>query len=358
MSPEITDEQSSKEIVECAEDNMWIVEGQIDLPIILPQIEGKLPTSGICLDFSGGTGDGYIELWSADPARTQQSVWWSRNEPILFDFRASVIGHGLLNGWQRAMNFLDQALDRLSFLSGVPASLASVSILYNETQLEACRRGERTYVDCAPGGISTQNTLPIQNPHLVPNLQPSERCKRALRWFRKGLASENPDDRFLAFYMALECVSDDVEETKQKTLTCRMCKQDTGIQKAHTDGFKRVIARRRELPRNTFKVLGKARAKLVHEGKSVAACVLPSRERPDQTFSLLSILEQLAAEAIAISLKSDPEMVRVIDTQVPNMTVVGQFEYTTNGDPGRRWQKSVRAALADIETVRIRSPKI
>jgi hypothetical protein len=199
MSP--ADEQRFNEIVEGAEDNMWIVEGQIDLPVVLPQIEGKPPTSGICLDFSGGTGDGYIELRSADHARTQQSVWWSRNEPILFDFRASVIGHGLLNGWQRAMSFLDRALDRLSFLSGVPASLASVSMLYNETQLEACRRGERTHVDCAPAGIPTQNAQPLQNPHLVPNLKPSERCTRALRWFRKGLASEDPDDRFLAFYL-------------------------------------------------------------------------------------------------------------------------------------------------------------
>ncbi len=239
MSPEVTNEQRFKEITEGTEDNIWVVEGQIDLPVVLPQIEGKPPTSGISLNFSGGTGDGYIELRSVDPARTQQSVWWSRNEPILFDFRASVVGRGLLSGWHRAMSFLNQTLDRLSFLSGAPASLVSISILYSETQLEACRRGERTHVDCAPGGIPTQNTQPIQNPHLMPNLQPSERCKRALRWFRKGLASDDPDDRFLAFYMALECVSDDIEETKQKTHTCSKCRQDSGIPKAHTDGVEK-----------------------------------------------------------------------------------------------------------------------
>ena len=226
------------------------------------------------------------------------------------------------------MSFLNQTLDRLSFLSGVPASLVSISILYSETQLEACRRGERTHVDCAPGGIPTQNTQPIQNPHLMPNLQPSERCKRALRWFRKGLASDDPDDRFLAFYMALECVSDDIEETKQKTHTCSKCKQDSGIPKAHTDGVKKVVAQHGELPRNTFQVLGKARAKLVHEGQSVVSWALTSQERPEQRFSLLSILEQLTAEAIAISLKSDPGIVHVVDTKALDMTVIGQFEYT------------------------------
>jgi hypothetical protein len=92
MSPEVTNEQRFKEISEGTEDNIWVVEGQIDLPVVLPQIEGKPPTSGISLNFSGGTGDGYIELRSVDSARTQQSVWWSRNEPILFDFRASVVG--------------------------------------------------------------------------------------------------------------------------------------------------------------------------------------------------------------------------------------------------------------------------
>lgn len=356
MNPEGPDAQRFDEIVGDTEDNLWILEGQIDLPIVLPKIDGKPPASGICLDFSGGTGDGYIELRPTDPARSQESAWWSRNEPVLFDFRASVVGRGLLNGWHRAITFLDQALDRLTFLSGAPASLFAIGILYSETQLESCRKGERTHVDCAPGGIQTRNTHPMQNPHLVHSLQPSERCKRALRWFRKGLASDDPDDRFLAFYMALECVSDDIEETRQKTHICPKCRQDTGIPKAHTDGIKRIVTRRGELPRNTFQVLGKARAQLVHEGKSAASWVLTSRERSNQAFPLLSILERLAAEGIAVSLKSDPEAVKIIDTTSPNMTVVAQYEYTGDGGPGSRWQKSVRTTLAEIRSAQIQSP--
>jgi hypothetical protein len=151
--------------------------------------------------------------------------------------------------------------------------------------------------------------------------------------------------------MALECVSDDIEETKQKTHTCPKCNQDSGIPKAHTDGVKKVVARHGELPGNTFQVLGKARAKLVHQGQSVASWALISREKPEQRFSLLSILEQLTAEAIAISLKSDPEIVHVVDTKAPDMTIVGQFEYTVDNSPRNRWPKSIHETLAEVKAV-------
>ena len=348
MGADTPPEQRFREILEGAQDDLWVLEGQLDLPVVLPSVEGKI-TQGLRLHLGSRPGDGYIEVQAANPERVRESVWWSRDEPVVFNFRASVIARGLQNAMGRANSFLDQGFDRLTFLAGVPVAAISMSLLYNETQLEACRAGTRTAVDCAPRGTPTRNTQPIQNLHLWPQLlgSVSGRAKRALRWFRKALSSTDPDDRFLAFYLALECISDDILETTQKTHRCPKCHEDTGISKAHTDGIKTLISRHAGLPANTFQTLGRARAKLVHEGISSSGLSLKKTDSA-QAFSAAAVLQELAAAGIATSLSVDPDSVHVVDVAPLDATVVAEFPYAEAEGPRTRWPKSIREVLAEL----------
>jgi hypothetical protein len=323
----------------------WVLEGQMDLPVFFDSTEsgGDRNVTGLFLDFSGGSGDGVLELKAVDPARINKSVWWSCDEPVLFDFRAVILANNLVHAWERSRDFVEQMLDRLTFLGGAPVQLVKAGMLYNEAELERCRRSETTEYECTTHGINCRTTQLFANPHIVERFLPSERARRALRWFRKGLSFNNAEDRFLAFYFALEAIANDIEETKEKTHRCQHCGKSTGISKAATDGIKAIILRHNNLPKNFFSLLGKTRARIVHGGDH------NSTERVRQLESSIRIL---AAEGIALSLGANPESIRVVDPAFPVIMPVMKGTYDPASDPAAKWRCSVTDLLKQIEEAR------
>lgn len=321
--------------------DLWVMEGVLDLPAFLPKQEltGNHAARGLLLDFSGRTGDGLIELRASDAARVKEPVWWSTDDPVRFEFRASVRAPTLFDAWPRSADFLEQMLDRLTFLSGAPTRSLQRGMLYNETQIEECRNGRLSEFECTTHGTAVRKTAPFTNLHTTSQFLPSDRTKRALRWFRKGLTNQNVEDRFLAFYFSLECISNDIKETIEKTHTCKKCGESTGIQRSQTDGIKALIARHPETPNSLFAQLGRTRAKLVHGNDPNAH---------DAVKQLEPTIRSLAAEGIALSLRVDPASIRVVDTSCPEIIPLMRGSYDPSTDPAGKWGRSITTLLATL----------
>ena len=322
--------------------DLWVLEGTLDLPVFFPKqpAAGDCVVGGLFLNFSP-TGDGLIELRAQDTEKINQSVWWSRDEPVRFEFRASIRAVSMPQACLRSYDFLEQMLDRLTFLAGCPARLLEVGTLYNDSQLEECRHGKQAHFECTTHMLPTRATAPLANAHVLARLKPSERAKRALRWFRKGHLYENVEDRFLAFYFCLECISNDIEEPIEKTHMCQNCGKPTGISKAQTDGIKALIQRHPELPPSLFADLGKARAKLVHGGDPAPLEMVRRLEPTVRT---------LAAEGIALSLGVDPTSVRMTDTSSPDIMPILRCTYKADSDRAAKWGRSMTRFVKDLET--------
>ncbi len=322
--------------------DLWVLEGKLDIPVFFPKQDttGTRAVSGLFLDFSGRSGDGLIELRAQQTDRINQSVWWSRDEPVSFEFRASVIAGSMPEAWLRSYDFLEQMLDRLTLLTGTPARLLEAGVLYNESELEDCRRGKRTEFECTTHGVPTRKTAPFANIHVVDRLIPSERAQRALRWLRKGLTYDNAEDRFLTFYFALECISNDIKETSEKTHTCRNCGKSTGIAKAQTDGIRALIQRHPEARASLFADLGKARAKLVHGGDPKVRQMVKVLEPTART---------LAVEGIALSLGVDPASLRMTDSSTAELFPILRGTYEAGSDPATKWGRSMTAFVEELK---------
>ena len=80
---------------ESATPDLWVLEGQMDLPVVLPRPDTgpnqDKAVRGFAIDFSCGDGDGFVELRASDVARANASSWWSKDQPVLFEFRCSVV---------------------------------------------------------------------------------------------------------------------------------------------------------------------------------------------------------------------------------------------------------------------------
>lgn len=317
--------------------HLWVREGKLDLPIFFPPHESGKKVIGFHLDFSGLTGDGFMEIKAVDPDHITQSRWWCGGEKILFKFRASVLALSMDIAILRSEDFVEQMLDRITFLTGSPSSLVEFGMVYNESRLLECQQGCRKAIECSSGGTFCRTTLPVANLHIAHKMSPSERAKRALRWFRKAMCFDNVEDRFLGYYFALECISNDIEETKETTHKCKNCGQSTGIGKAQTDGIKALIKKRAELPADFFKKISSARGKLVHGDKA------------DEVFTLEPILQRLTADGIAISLGVDPSTVNIANSSRPKIWPIMEVEYSDcSSHINNEWSTTISELLKKL----------
>jgi len=317
---------------------LWVLEGVLSLPV---DFGGAAPTGkrikAVLLDFSNGSGDGFLEIAPASNART--GSWWSASEDVGHEFRASVRATDVMIASLRARSFLDAVLDRVMVVTGVLPAVLRLTVLYNEDEVDECRAGARAEYTITPMGEPARRIGPIRNPHAIAALRPGMRAQRALRWFRKAMTLTEPDDRFLAFYFSLECISNDVRETIEKTHRCRSCGGDSGIGKSQTDGVRELIARHPELPHKVFGQLAGTRAALVHGSDDTA------KERAKV---LEPIIQRLALDGIAISLGLEPASVSVVDTRTPEMGLIATADYAADTDPSNRWGEPVREAIARL----------
>ncbi len=296
------------------------------------------------LDFSSGDGDGFIEVRALDIDRANDSAWWSKHEPIIFDFRCSIIASKPQEAWLRANDFLQQMLDRITFWAGSPLSLISIDFLYNESELEACKKNILTSYSWQTNGISTRRTTPFLNPHLIPTLRPTERAKKSLRWFRKSMTFERPEDQFLGYFISLECISNDVKESAKITPKCKQCDAELESFQSNVEGIKHVISLHKDLPKDLFNRLRKMRSSIAH-GSNIDTL-------NQEIGILLPILQKLAAEAIVLSLKADPNTVRISNTLANDMLVFGNTPYSADQNPHMKWGCSIEVARTKYQQKR------
>jgi hypothetical protein len=331
--------------------SLWVLEGKLDLPVFFAPVgeSGASGVKGLFLDFSGASGDGIIELHACDAHRVNNSVWWSPDAPVLFDFRACVLACSMSEAWMRSGDFLEQMLDRLTFIAGVPVQLIEAGMLYNESQMQLCRTGAATEFECTTYGLPCRTTSPIANVHVVDKLIPSDRAKRALRWFRKAMCSSNAEDRFLAYYFSLECVSNDIKATAVKTHSCQKCGESTGIQKAQTDGIKLLIERHKDLPKSLFRDLGSTRAKLVHGADSSGT---------EMAIRLEPIARMLAAEGIAMSLQLSPDSIRIQDTSIPVVMPIIRTRYDDASERLDIWGRTMTSMIETLKEMYVNRERV
>lgn len=325
------------------EERLWVQEGQLDLPIYFPDNWGDETLRGFCLDFSNFTGDGFIEIRTVDSKRTSEQSWWSLDEKVLFDFRTSIIAEGLGEALARSASFIEQMLDRLTFLSGAPATLVELGLFYDEEELEECIKGQRPAFTASIGGTFCRTTTPFANVTAMPNMKPTVGAKRALRWFRKALSSESVEDRFLAYYVSLECISNDVKETTTKTQICQSCGESTGNPKAQTEGIKWLLKQRGLNPSKDFRKLTNARGKLVH-GEEIDVAPLES------------LIQRIAADGIAHSLGIDPDTISFADSARPKAGLIVEVPLSPELPLLAKWKgESIRTHIEELRIAATRT---
>jgi hypothetical protein len=249
---------------------LWVGLGRFDFPVQLqldlPQLDlNKKPR--FVMDFSQGTGDGYFEFRPLDFERASTSSWWSRDEPVLFEFRASVVA-ALPDAMRRASTFVEHYLDWLSLFHGVAAADPKWDYLFNETELEACRVGTRTEFTSLAIGTPTFSTGPARNLALA-TASFDEEVARSARWLRKAMLSSNMEDRFLLLFATCEDLSRRIKVGDKRTVTCPKCQDskeiDPGVDHA---GFKTILE---ELfgadGKRAYKDLNRLRGSIAHGGK-------------------------------------------------------------------------------------------
>jgi hypothetical protein len=323
---------------------LWVLEGVIDAPIVLPRPEsGSNQTAnvrGFCIDLGPGDGDGFVELHACDVTRVNSLVWWSKDEPVLFDFRCSVVAIDQIVAWLRANDLIRQVLDRLAFSAAAPVTLVSLNAFYNELELMECEAGSRSSFRFHVGGVPTNTTGPL-NPDLLRRLRPSDRTKLALRWFRKALTFKAEEDQYLAFFLALEVVSDDIKPAALVTPKCKKCGNELPKFTSHLEGIKDVISRHAELPTGTFDQLRKVRAKIAHGELS--------QPLTGQVRECLPLIERLAAEAIGIALAIDPTTLQARGSiRIFESLLLGEAVFNLDSNPHTRWHRSIPDAIKMI----------
>ena len=219
------------------------------------------------MDFSQGSGDGYFEYRPIDVQRASSSSWWSEDEPVLFECRASIVAP-LSDAKRRAATFVEHCLDWLSLLHGVAAGTPRWEYLYDETELNACRTSDGTTFTVLPIGKPTFTTSGARN-HLIATTLFDEEIARCARWLRKAMLSTNIEDRFLLLFATCETLSRKIKVGDKRQVTCPQCQDsyeiDPGVDHA---GFKQILD---ELfaddAKKVYRTLNRLRGSIAHGGK-------------------------------------------------------------------------------------------
>lgn len=290
--------------------------------------------SSAYFDFSGGSGDGFLEI-RPSPA-VKEGEWWSPNDGPAHEFRAGVLAANLGIASERTASFVDHALDRITFLAGELATLGRIEFLYNDDELEACVQGALSEYAIAPSGTMGHRVGRFRNPHAMNVLQARERVARSLRWLRKGMSFEDAEDRYLAYYISLEAISNEIKLTAETTHKCRHCGGDTGITKSQMDGAKELIGNNPSLPANAFQILTKTRSSIVHGGAATARINAQANE---------GVLQSLAVQGIAQAIGIDPKSANVRSSSTPTILPIASAIYDASSHPALKWGRTLREAI-------------
>jgi hypothetical protein len=107
--------------------DLWVVRGQMDVPVQFPVPEGKgMQRLYVCL--GGTTLDGFVELRPLDPQRSATSVFWTATAPLAYAFRAGVTAPSSSVALLRGSELAEYLADRLTLLTGYPCRPLSVCV--------------------------------------------------------------------------------------------------------------------------------------------------------------------------------------------------------------------------------------
>lgn len=320
--------------------HLWVALGRFDFPVQIalnPTQVGLDQKPCFVWDLSKGTGDGYLEYRPLDLERASKSTWWSDDEPVLFEFRASVIA-AVPEVKRRVATFVEHCLDWLSLLHGVAAGVPRWEYFYDETELNACRTGEATQYTVMPSAMPTFSTNLARNLPLA-GVRFDEDVARSARWLRKAMLSSNIEDRFLLLFATCESLSRRMKVGDNRTVTCPKCQEsyqiDPGVDHA---GFKTILDELfPEHGKKAYRELNRLRGSIAHGGK-----------HPKVLFPQLIQLEPVVKAAALASLAK----VLGLPSRALDLLNYGHFEIMpicvakfTGKDPYDAWGQSITESL-------------
>ena len=190
----------------------------------------------------------------------------------------------------KSVDLLNTYLDLLTFLTQSPTHVVVYQSLVNVSKKKLAdeRPGQQQEVIFFPGQRLPEQPFPPVELLVPPE---DERTKKALSWFRQGLTSERPEDRFLAYFMALEILSTAIVPERADVHVCRHCGKATGIPKVPREGILYVVAEVLHKTRRDWDKVVKLRGKVVHAPVS-------GERLHEEIFQQAGLLEQVLIAAL------------------------------------------------------------
>ena len=185
----------------------------------------------------------------------------------LYDVEVIVEADTLQMAIDKSLALADKTLDLLSFLIQRPCYVTRCREIANLSRRRAADAGEQVQEEIGSFGEMSLLDHPFPPVELL-TLPDNEQVARALTWFRKGIAVNSAEDRFLSFYIALELVSPVIRADEVSTHRCPHCGEDTKIPKVRREGILFIITDVLGKKASLYNRLAKARAKIVHGDRS------------------------------------------------------------------------------------------
>jgi hypothetical protein len=309
--------------------NLWIVHGQIDIPVCFP-VPANKSIERLYVGLGGMDLDGFVELRPLDCQRSTTSVFWTATAPLAYEFRAGVMAPDSVVALLRGTELAEHLSDRLTLLTGYPIRPLSIGVVYNELQLSQCISGERTEYDLTTGGEEAFRTQLPKNWALLQLLAPPEHAFEAIRWFRHAMLSPRSSDQYLAYYIALEAIAQHVPGVSRRVSDCTKCGKEFGTERWEVAALRYLIARHPQLPPDAGKVLAKIRARIAHGNTDYETLELASAN--------LLTLQRLAADGIALALGIEPGSFNVLAPSSTKLLVpIGHASYSQESNPISDW---------------------
>lgn len=326
--------------------HIWVALGRFDFPVQIPlnhTLEEPEKKNYCMFDLGQGSGDCFFEYRPVDVQRVSNTAWWSEDEPVLFECRASIIAI-LPDAKRRVENFVEYCLDWLSLCYGVAAGNPRWQCLYDETELNACYTSDGTTFTLLNFGKPTFTTTGARN-HLIAKTRFDEDIARCARWLRKAMLSTNIEDRFLLWYATCETLSRKIKDGDKRQTTCKLCNNAYETGTDDHAGFKHIL---KELfdnneinSKEVYRRLNRLRGSIAHGGKHPKDVFLELLEYE-------SIIKAAALASLAQVTDIPRESLNLLNFGCVDISPICQVKLE-DYDPSAAWGCSITERLRKTE---------
>lgn len=309
---------------------LWVVEGTIDFPAILPASATGAQVAHLVVSLGGDDPDGFMQLRPHDRDQLAKLSWWSAAERWVYDGRALVRAPDAISALARGTELYEHVADRLTLWSGYPVQVLTVRFTYNENMLRDCAAGKRAEYDSTTGGEFTFRVNPPKNVGNVALLAPPAVALESVRWFRHAMLATRTLDQFLFYYIALESIAKHVPGVVRGPRRDAQGNQLEGdLESQEAAAIKHLLQRRGLLP-DGRRTLAEIRARIAH-GNTDWALIVAAHAN-------MTAVQRLAADGIALVYGVDPTTLLVMEPN-PVLLLAPQLraQYSAQGNPTTAW---------------------